>query len=245
MERSLGGVHLRYVGGKSRLWKHILPIMLEGTTDAWAWVEPFVGSAVVISQVPSTRHRVGSDSNPYIIALHKAIQAGWKPPEHCSEQFWRQVRDHRDKYPPELVAFVGFGCSFAARWFEGYARSPKTGFDHAGASYRNLMKMAPLLQGIEFQCCDYRELVLPPRPAVVYCDPPYLGSTHDYYPDAGAFDHDQFWAWTQYIAAGGYRVFVSEFQAPPFAKLVWEKQRTASLDLDKALKKVDRLYLVS
>ncbi|WP_428221998.1 hypothetical protein [Gaoshiqia sediminis] len=39
-----------------------------------------------------------------------------------------------------------------------------------------MIKQAPNLKGIDFRCCNYWELDIPDN-SVIYCDPPYKGTT--------------------------------------------------------------------
>ena len=106
------GQRMQYIGSKRRISKHLLPHMLNDSRPAgqW-WVEPFVGGANMIDKIDGLR--LGSDINPYLIAMLKAVGRGWDPPTDVSREFYNQVRDNKDKYPPELVGFLGFGCSLA------------------------------------------------------------------------------------------------------------------------------------
>lgn len=240
---------MRYVGGKHRLAKHIIQAILKHVAlDGWevrpVWVEPFVGAATVIAEVPSYFTRIGADGDPYIIAMHKAVQAGWLPPDTVTNAEWRHIRYNKDQYPPELVAFVGYNCSYASRWFEGYARDPKTGHNYAASGRRNLAKMAPALEGVEFFHCDYKDLYIPPK-SLVYCDPPYTRSVKNYYRNCPPFDHETFWNWCRDKAREGHKVYVSEFDAPADMRIIWSRERACSLDKDTgALRAVDRVFEV-
>lgn len=66
---------------------------------------------------------------------------------------------------------------------------------------------------LETSCLDYREVQIP-EGAVVYCDPPYVG-TPQYSEDGKkrkTFNTDEFWEWCRKQTAP---VFVSELNAPP------------------------------
>ena len=232
---------MRYMGGKHRLAKHLLNVMLP--SHEGAWIEPFVGSASVIAHVPQEYQRIGSDLNPYLIDLHRALQSGWVPPTNLTNEEWRAIRDHKDHYDPALVAFAGFGCSYGARWFEGYARSPKSPTtNHAAATARNLEHMRPLLAGIDFRHGSYDELVLPSPPGTIYADPPYAGTKP--YSGLPKFNHGRFWRWATLQARRGYKVYVSEFTAPEGWECIWEKERPISLTKDTGAKRgIERLFI--
>lgn len=120
------GQRMQYIGSKRRISKHLLPHMLKDSRPSgqW-WVEPFVGGANMIDKVGGLR--LGSDINPYLIAMLKAVSLGWDPPTDVSREFYNQVRDNKDDYPPELVGFLGFCCSFSAKWFGSYAKNDRKG----------------------------------------------------------------------------------------------------------------------
>lgn len=241
---------MRYVGGKHRIGKAIVEAILAdlGDTPPQTWLEPFVGSGAVIENVPPTFNRIGLDANPWIIHLLQAVSEGWDPPSEVSNELWRRVRENKAAYPPELVAFVGFGCSYAARWFEGYARDPKHGFNFAAGSAKNLLKQKPKLEGVSFGVSSYDLVAIQPGlgPTVIYCDPPYKQSVKDYY-HTGRFEHASFWAWCKWRAEQGHQVFVSEFNAPnkPWIKTIWEKDRSSSLTRNTgAQKNTEKLFKV-
>ena len=57
---------------------------------------------------------------------------------------------------------------------------------------------------------------------VVYCDPPYQGTTAaDYYTDG--FDNNKFWEW---VRTRDYPVYVSEYNAPDDFVSIFEKKRS-------------------
>jgi len=213
---------MQYMGSKRRFVKDLLPIMLESRKEGQYWVEPFVGGANMIQHVGG--NRIGADVHEYLIALLSAIRDGWKPPTDVSEEMHRDVKINKDKYPPELVGFVGFCCSFGGDWFHGYARN-KGGDNYALQGHNNLIKQAPFLKGIDFRCCSYQDLVIPPS-SLIYCDPPYEGLAG--YRDK--FNHPAFWQWCRDKVNEGHTVFISENKAPDDFVCVKEVLRKTNLD---------------
>lgn len=231
-----GGALMKYVGSKERHCKEILPIILAARTGLY--VEPFIGGASVISKV--TGPRLGADLNPHVIALWSAIRDGWTPPFNISECEYRKARDCQDI--DALTAFIGFGCSFAGKWFGGYARGndakgkPR---NYAAESSRAAVKKRAGLVGADLVHCSYDELAIP-NGSTVYCDPPYAG-TQGY--ATGGFDHAKFWNWCDDLVVRGCKVFVSEYSAPDGWICVWKKQVNNTLDKDTGAKKgVERLF---
>jgi DNA adenine methylase len=238
--------------------KHILPLMLEGAPEGAPWVEPFVGSAGVLAEVPPDRPRIGWDANPFLISLLIAVRDGWEPPAQLSERDWRDLRRLKDDYDnaatlgfAPLVAFAGFACSYAARWFEGYARDPKGNTNFAANGRKALLAARPKLQGADFYQGDYTEAILYTSqhhdgPFIIYCDPPYEGSAKNYYA-FGDFNAAEFWDCCLTWAEQGDKVYVSSYEAPANDRIrcVWEKERAVSLTKDSgALRKMDRLFEV-
>jgi DNA adenine methylase len=221
---------MKYMGSKSRHWRDITRITLAGRTDEQCYVEPFAGGFNVICNVDGWR--IASDSNRYVVAMFRAVQSGWEPPDSVGEELYNSVRADFDAYDEALVGFIGVACSYSGKFFGGYARGE--GRDYCGESKRNLLKQN--LSGIDIRCSDYRELEIPPN-SLIYCDPPYRGATKY----RGGFDHDEFWQWCR--DQHGHTVFISEYTAPDDFECVWEKQVCSSLTKDTGSKtNTERLF---
>lgn len=217
---------MRYMGGKGRIAKHIVPILRAirkqpyvdregGTPIVQMYVEPFIGGASIFEQMDNPR--LGSDLNPYLIALLKAVRDGWEPPADIDVAMYNMAKANQDKLPAHLIGFIGFGATFGAKWFGGYAR----GNDHKGnpRNYpdemrRSLLKTAPLIQGAMLVSQPYDKLPIPPG-SLIYCDPPYMGTTE--YRDKD-FDTYSFWQWADQKVDEGHTVLVSEYTPPPKAE---------------------------
>lgn len=233
---------MKYMGSKARYAKDILPIILKGRTENQWYVEPFVGSGNLIAEVSG--QRLGSDVNKFLISLHMAIQEGFVPPDKVTEQdyahFKQLILDCPDEDRP-MAAFVGFACSYASKWFGGYARGRNSkGGDrnYALEGKNNCMAYKPKLDGVVFGCCSYDALDIPPN-SIIYCDPPYANTTK--YKDA--FNHVNFWKWCDAMIYKGHSVFVSEYNAPEYWNCVWSKEVFSSLDKNTGGKRgVEKLF---
>ena len=73
------------------------------------------------------------------------------------------------------------------------------------------------LQGVSFLHQGY--LACAPVNSLVYCDPPYAGTTQGY--SSTSFDSIMFWNTMRHWAREGNTVLVSEYVAPDFAHEVW------------------------
>lgn len=228
---------MKYVGSKNRYAKEILPIILKDRTDQ-IYIEPFVGGANTIDKVSGPR--IGADINPYLIAMFRALQDGWVPPDSISETEYRDIRDNKQSYDPSLVGFVGFGCSFSGKWFGGYARGDgaKGARNYCAESKRNLLKQLPSIQNVHFVISDYINLYIPYN-SIVYCDPPYRNA--EKYIDG--INHDDFWHWVRKISQTS-KVFVSEYTAPDDFECVWSKEVYNTLDLNTGAKRgIEKLFV--
>ena len=225
------------MGSKNRIAKHLLPIMLENRNGR-TWVEPFVGGANMIDKVEGKR--IGSDFNEYVISLFTGIQNGFMPPNEVSEEEYKQARLNRVVTP--LVSFIGFGCSYSGKWFGGYARGntnkgqPR---NYCLESKKNILKQSENLKGVEFIHSSYQNLQIPSN-SLIYCDPPYEGTTK--YKDG--FSHAEFWEWCRTKTKEGHQVFISEYNAPSDFKSIYSKEVNSSLTKDTGSKKANEQLFV-
>ena len=222
---------MRYAGSKNKVAKELLPTILHHRKENQWWVEPFAGTYNVTTKVRG--RRIANEINKYIVALFKSILSGWEPPDEITEEQYKQIQQDRDGYPDHLVGFVGFGCSFGGKWFAGYAR----GSDYCGKAKRACEKKCKRLKGVQLECGDYRDLVIPEE-SLIYCDPPYQSTIS--YDAVGEFDHVVFWDWIREKSDEGHTVFVSEYSAPKDFVCVWDKRVkvTVSLDVYEAVEKL-------
>lgn len=229
---------MKYVGSKDRHTKELIPIILANRKYGQFYVEPFVGGASMISRI--TGNRIGADANPHVIALWTAVRDGWIPPTSVSEDEYRKAKSAHDI--DARTAFIGFACSFAAKWFGGYARGKDAKGNqrnYAAEGSRGCLKKANGLAGAILVACSYDELAIPPN-SIIYCDPPYSG-TQGY--ATGSFDHAKFWDWCETMIENGHQVFVSEYKARDGWRCVWEKSVVSSLDKNTGGKRgTERLF---
>ena len=230
-------------------------------TEYYSWVEPFVGGANMMSQVVKiTEHdrrelgitfvnKIGNDINPFLIRMFQAVQKGWKPNENYDETVYKLARENAKMcFNPTLneaaeIGFIGIGCSYAGKWFGGYARGNAnngSARNYARESRDNLLKQGEYLQNVFFCDGEYQDFNFPVN-SIVYCDPPYQGVT-EY---KNTFDHGKFWQWCKEKSQQGHKVFVSEYSAPPEWTCIWERTVNNSLTKDTGSKQgVERLFTI-
>ena len=209
-------VLMKYMGSKSRIAKHILPIMLDDAEKhgITTWIEPFVGGGNMIDKVPERMRRIGIDCNPHTIAAMLAIRDMVDNlPDNVSEDEYRSLKG---KPADPISSWIRFVCSLGGRFENGYARD-KTGRNYALEGKRNALKQSPKIQTVEFVCASYNDYN--PVNSLVYCDPPYQGATK-YKTDI--FNHEEFFEWCRDTSKNGNLVYVSEYSAPDDFKCVWQ-----------------------
>lgn len=206
---------MRYLGGKSRIAGWVAEHLLEAGQDCDSYLEPFVGSGAVFARVrPHFKDAVAADAHPDLIAMWRAVAEGWDPPDHVTREDYQALRSAE---PSAWRGLVGFGASFGGKWFGGYV---DTVFDvhhqrdtkpYLKTALNSVQKLRPAFASSIIQLCSYADHS--PRPGtLVYCDPPYRGTTP--YSGFSSFDHDEFWRTMESWSDAGAVVVVSEETAP-------------------------------
>ena len=208
---------MRFQGGKSRYAKQIVELMEPGKYPYY--VEPFLGGGWVASEVARVfkRPMFLSDAHPDLMYMWSALQQGWVPPEIVTEEDYAWHKD--DPGPSAMRGFVGFGCSFGGKFFGGYAREGSGSSRNFALMTKNsLEKKRHMLKCATLSCHSYEDAFVL-EDSLVYCDPPYQGTTGY---KTGKFDHEKFWEWVRMLSYNGATVYVSEYQAPEDFKVVAE-----------------------
>jgi DNA adenine methylase len=231
---------MKYMGSKNKYAKDLLKIILKNRLKNQWYVEPFAGGFNIIDKVDGKR--IANDINYYLIELFKAIQNGWIPPDEISETEYKDIRNNMDRHPDHLIGFVGFGCSYAGKWFGGYARGKNSkgqNRNYCLESKKNILKQKDLIKDIIIKNENYLDLYIPEN-SIIYCDPPYE-STTSYKTE---FDHNEFWEWVRTKSKNNY-VFVSEYKAPDDFVCVWEKTVNNSLTKNTGQNKgTEKLFIL-
>ena len=243
---------IKYMGSKSRIAKHIVPIIqkyIDENKPAF-YLEPFVGGANVIDKIKCP-NKFGSDKNKYLIALLKHVQSGGQLYDSVSKDLYDKVRTafnngDTSEFEDWEVGNIGFIASFNGRWFDGgYAKSgyekTKNGLrfrDYYREAKDNLMNQAPNLKGIEFRDCDYKRII-DPRGCVFYCDPPYANTKQ--YKNAANFDYDEFWQ-TMRDWSKNNIVIISEQNAPDDFEVIWEQPVSRSIKAADKSVSIEKLF---
>jgi DNA adenine methylase len=225
---------MKYFGGKFRIASDIATYIKYYRKSGQQYIEPFVGGLNVAAKVKD-RPMLLCDLHRPLIAMYKALQNGWMPPDEISEEEHLIAKSLPDNDP--LKAFIGFGCSFGCIYFGGYAKG-KSNRNYALETKSMLLKQLPVIKNAEFIHCSYD--YLSPVGAIIYCDPPYSG-TSKY--STGDFDTDKFWdtmrKWSECNT-----VLISEYSAPDDFECIWNKEIKLSVRSKKGCEpRVEKLFM--
>lgn len=229
---------MQYLGGKAKVAKAISQWINEYREPGQPYLEPFVGGGWVLERVLGPG-RTASDILPDLILLYRALQDGWVPPDSVSREEHRRLKTEPSS--PER-AFVGFCLGFGGKFFGTYAWN-RRGQNYAAQAKRSILRQISRMpkEEVSFLCCDYREHR--PEGSVIYCDPPYAETTGYGF----EFDSADFWK-TVRAWARKNTVFVSEYNAPDFCRLLQEFKTKSTLNYvpgrEARPPAVDRLWLV-
>lgn len=243
---------MKYMGSKSRIAKHIVPIIQRYIDDnnIRCYWEPFVGGANVIDKI-SCQHKIGSDKNQYLIALLNHVKNGGQLLDSVSKELYDKARTafnngDTSEFEDWQIGNIGFLASYNGRWFDGGYAKPGYEKTKNGLRYRdyyneaksNLLDQSPDLVGIEFVCQDYADIH--PSGTLIYCDPPYQGTKQ--YANAMAFDYDLFWKTIREWSSDNI-VIVSEQNAPEDFTCIWEQDVSRSIKANDKSKATEKLFI--
>lgn len=208
---------MQYFGGKVRIAKPLSLFLMNRLEAEQPFVDLFCGSCNIITKIDSGRVRVANDINPYLIDMWKQLQNGWIPPKVITKEQYYRVKNNLDANRA-LSSFVGFGCSFAGKWWGGYAKSGNR--NYCLNAYNSVMKKKKLLGGVSFYNSDYVDVPIPDG-ALVYCDIPYKNRTGYNYSDN--FNHKRFYDFV-FENKDRYCFYISEYieNVPKECEVVWE-----------------------
>lgn len=232
---------MQYMGGKARIARHIVAAILTDTDSRRLWIEPFVGGGNVMEHAaPHFEQAIGSDIHPDLIMMWQHVTAGGDILSNVTREMYTQ---HRNADPSWLRGFLGFGASFGGKWFGGYGVSSCDG-ELWRRSARTVARQANVFRThrVSFQCANYID-IRPPAGSVIYCDPPYAGTTAY---ATGSFDHQKLYRVLQDWAADTF-VYVSEYQIPADVRheVIWSGKHRTSLKRDvNAEARLEKLFRI-
>ena len=210
---------MRYFGGKAKISKPLSAFLNSQLKDEMSFYDLFAGSCNVISKIDGNRSRYANDMHKELIALWQYVLDGGELPTEIAAAQYQEIKQS-ETAPDWLKGFVGFGCSFAGKWWGGYAN---TGARNYCANARNsTLKKASTMVGVTFTHGSYKDVVPEPS-SMLYCDIPYRNTTGY---STGSFNHDEFYSWAVGMSHLGHTVLVSEYlhNLPDGWKVVWQHE---------------------
>lgn len=181
----------------------------------------------------SCKNKIGCDIHKQLIALLNKISRDiYDIPEAILESEYTKVRLNKHDYEDWYVGLVGFCASFGAKYFGGYARDSKD--DTVGkwskGAINNLKKQAPNLKDIKFVNCSFLDLPKDKiKGYVIYCDPPYRGTTKY---KTEEFPYEEFYQWCREMSVYN-TVLISEYNMPDDFECIWQKETKANFDSNR------------
>ena len=215
---------MRYFGGKQRISKPLSKFLNEQLKENQPFVDLFCGSCNVMINIEGDRLKIANDKHKYLIAMWNELQNGWLPPKNLSQEEYQYIKENKDEKPC-LTGFVGFGCSFAGKWFGGYARtSVDRNENFCLSSHRSCLSKIGKMLDVSFNNGDYLSVDIPIG-SLVYCDIPYKNTTPYCKNEVGIFNHEEFYQWVRENSSL-YEIYISEYKqnVPKDFEIVWELQ---------------------
>lgn len=251
---------MNYMGSKSRIAKHIVPIIQKYIDDnnIHDYIEPMCGGCNVIDKIKCDR-KYAYDLNKYLIYLFMHVKSGGKLPDTISKETYDMARkawktDNKPKvFEDWMIGCIGWLCSYNGRGFDG-------GYSYEGDERRkdrtvihrnyyherkdNLIKQAqqPLFQDIMFGISDYRRLDNPRDSLenyVIYVDPPYAGQKQ--YANTDCFNYEEFWNIMRQWSKNNI-VLISELNAPDDFECIWQQEVSRSIKAKDKMIATEKLF---
>lgn len=220
---------MRYFGGKVRIAKDLSKFINENylKENNKTFVDLFCGSCNILVGIDNKRVVIGNDKHKYLISMWKELQNGWIPPKEITPKQYKEIKLNLDK-EKHLSGFVGFGCSFAGKWWGGFAKD-STNKNYCKTAHNSTMKKVEKLKGVSFYNFDYKELNIK-YDSIVYCDIPYKSTTAYCKKEVGEFNHNEFYDWC-FENKNKFTILISEYEhnLPEGFKIVWKKESKQSI----------------
>jgi DNA adenine methylase len=239
---------MQYMGGKTRIAKQIAAEIDKVRKPGQLVWDAFCGGLSVSVALSKNGPVLASDGCGPLVELYAAVKGGWDPPSSVDKATWTASKHLPDTDP--MKAFCGFGCSFAGKWFGGFAEAKpivekgvaRTKVNNYAFNSRRLL-LSKLEIVANIQHLDFLQVEPGSINAIIYCDIPYENTTS--YPGGPKFDRSKFIDLAQEHSKFT-DVFVSEYNFP-IGKEVWSQALDSRVDVKSgsAKKSVERLYHIA
>ena len=233
---------MKYMGGKNRIAKEILPIILKNRKENQFYVEPFAGGCNVIDKVKG--NRLASDKSEYLMDMWFDLTMGYSFDEKIDKDKYSRARTEfnngvNEEFTMSEIGWIGFMASYNGRFFDGGYNGNYKKRDYTKESIDNIKKQIDSMKGVSFSSGNYNEIIIPNN-SIIYCDIPYEGTKQ--YATSKNFNHLEFWQWCRNMTEKGHEVFISEYNAPDDFECVWSKEITNSMNTTNTYKPTEKLF---
>lgn len=238
---------MQYMGSKNRFAKELIPIIQSYITPSTkGYLEPFVGGGNLIDKVECD-NKFGCDLNEYLIELLKHCQETVEDvPNFILKDDYVKVKNNKEDYPIWYQGLIGF-CSFGNKFWNGYASNNKDDIsgERTKSYFKSLKEQSPNLKGIKFKHCSFQDINTDISNYVIYCDPPYRGTTKY---KTNPFPYEEYYDWCRKMAKNNI-VLCSEYWMPDDFECIWSKETKANFDSNRKLgdtknNRIERLYVL-
>ena len=236
-----------YMGSKDRTAKYLIPIMNKIIKDNNIdyFFDMCVGGVNLSANKKhhlDVKNIIGVDNNKYLIALLKKVQEINFEFIWVSKEEYYKVKSNKDNYEDWYVGYVGFSCSFAGKFFDGYTGIDRNSKRNAPKErYNNLINQRYSLLKVKLFNKDIFEIDYSkfPKNSLLYFDPPYTNTTKYH----NEFDSEKFWELVDKLSKD-FIVLVSEFNAPNDYISIWSKEKLSVVNLQSVYKKdMEHLFI--
>jgi len=244
---------MRYCGGKFRIARQLTDYLKSIRKPNQCFVDGMVGGGSIVRFMDD--NRIANDIDIDLIEFYKALQIGWLPSSHVTEedyQYYKRINQEGIHSPK--IGFVKFFCSFGGKAWGGYARDKKTNRDFPKEAYEDSLrlikgqyndsiKLSGGIRNVKFVCMDYKDLIKNElkvfqdinSKCLIYFDIPYVGTTEYKY----KFNHEEYWQFIREQSCN-HDIYTSSYIAPDDFICVWEISRKTNLNM-KDGGKADRI----
>lgn len=142
-----------------------------------------------------------------------------------------------------LIGFCSFGCKF----WGGYmaAQKGETSGERTKSYFKSLKRQSELLKDVKFKHCSFQDINTNISDYVIYCDPPYKGTTKYKTED---FPYDEYYDWCRKMSKNNI-VLCSEYWMPEDFECIWSKETKANFDSnrkvgDESNNRIEKLFIL-
>jgi DNA adenine methylase len=190
MERKTNKAFLKWAGGKTQSLDFLLSYMRNDFQSPKRFMEPFVGSGIVFSNIDAGKYVI-NDVNSDLINIYKLLKEDKEPfiaeskalfLKNNDEENYYRLREEFNNSKDSFVRSTIF-LYLNRHCFNGLCRYNKSGrFNVPFGKYKSvhfpekeLRAYSKRLINAEILCGDFEEVFKLATPEdIIYCDPPYL-----------------------------------------------------------------------